>query len=390
MKIENNSFTLSGNELEHSQKYFDELMAIIELVRHSDKELSAIDFKLKISIKSVKDWDEMAIESNLYFLEKIKLLDIERTNEFPRKYKIKINEPSVTSFVRMAENKFLLESDFSEKDFLKFIIEIRERVYNNLHDTMIDYWRNTIASKYSSTERKKMLIIERDKQIKQFDSHNNLLKFYDITNLENLSKKLIKAVLYKEKIPFSPHPLIGLINSIKKLEYTLELRFNNWYRIQTLNELIGNENDELNGQKEDYSKSKALTNALDNENIEEIIKVFNTNIANIPYDHLKGDSEGFYNAILNVILQNNISTEEFIDQKHNNIGRSDIIIFRPKHIYCIELKINKTAKEALEQIFEKRYLEPYKLEGKTLIAMGINISTINKRIDDYAVEKLLE
>ena len=238
MKIENNSFTLSGNELEHSQKYFDELMAMIELIRHNDKELLAIDFKLRIPIKSVKDWDEMAIENNLYFLEKIKLLDIERTNDSPRKYKIKVNEPSVNSFIRMAENKFVLDSDFSEDEFLAFIIAIKEKIYINLYGNMIDFWKNNIINKYSSSERQKALIIERDKQIKQFDSHTNLLKFYDITNPKKLSKTLKKAVLHKEKIPFSPNPLIGLINPIKKLEYTLELRFNYWYRIQTLNELI--------------------------------------------------------------------------------------------------------------------------------------------------------
>lgn len=384
MEIENNSFTLSGDEITHSQKYFDELMAIIELIRHNDKELLAIDFKLRIPIKSVKDWDEMAIEDNLYFLEKIKLLDIERVTELPRKYKFKINEPYVDLFIKMTDNKFVLDSDFSEDDFFAFIIAIKEKVYANLYDNMIDFWKGYIINKYSYSERQKALVIERDKQIKQFDSHTNLLKFYDITNLKKLSKTLKKAVLRKEKIPFSPNPLIGLINPIKKLEYTLELRFNHWYRIQTLNELIDSQNSTLEG------KSKTLRNALDNENIEEIIKVFNTNIANIPYDHLKVDSEGFYNAILNVILQNNISIEDFVDQKHNNIGRSDTIIFRPKHIYCIELKINKTAKEALEQIFEKKYLEPYKLEEKILIALGINISTINKRIDDFAIEKLLE
>lgn len=261
MEIESNSFTLSGDEITHSQKYFDELMAIIELIRHNDKELLAIDFKLRIPIKSVKDWDEMAIEDNLYFLEKIKLLDIERITELPRKYKFKINEPYVGLFIKMTENKFVLDSDFSEDDFLAFITAIKEKVYIDLYDNMIDFWKSNIINKYSYSERQKALIIERDKQIKQFDSNTNLLKFYDITNPKKLSKTLKKAVLRKEKIPFSPNPLIGLINPIKKLEYALELRFNHWYRIQTLNELIeleGNGSTPLKEEKSTIEKFQSI------------------------------------------------------------------------------------------------------------------------------------
>ncbi len=379
-----NIFSMEMNDIVHSQFHFKEYMSIIDVIQqNSNIPISAIDFKLRIPM--ISNWNELNVGQHLYFLQSINVIKFEIIEGNPIKYRCKINVDKAKIFKEWTDNTFLLESNYTKEEFYALIKRIEQETYDESFQYFLKYWEDTILKKYSISERKQALIQQRNKEIDQYDSDKNIVRFYDLSNIAQLAENIHDAVRYKHKIPIDPnYPDTFLDRGMQSLERAIRLRFLCWYKIQTLNELIDNQNGDLEG------KSTALRNALDNENIEEIIKVFNTNIANIPYDHLKGDSEGFYNAILNVILQNNISIEEFIDQKHNNIGRSDIIIFRPKHIYCIELKINKTAKEALEQIFEKRYLEPYRLEKKMLIAIGLNISTINKRIDDYAVEKLLQ
>ncbi len=67
--------------------------------------------------------------------------------------------------------------------------------------------------------------------------------------------------------------------------------------------------------------------------------------------------------------------------------RCDAIIKTATHIYAIELKLDKSAKEALEQIFEKQYLHPYQSDPRHKIAVGINFSSGKREIEEYLVKE---
>ena len=66
-------------------------------------------------------------------------------------------------------------------------------------------------------------------------------------------------------------------------------------------------------------------------------------------------------------------------------GRIDILIQTPQFVYILELKINKTAKEALQQIEEKGYALPFANEKRKIFKIGINFSTDTKLIDDWTI-----
>ena len=68
-------------------------------------------------------------------------------------------------------------------------------------------------------------------------------------------------------------------------------------------------------------------------------------------------------------------------------GRADAIVETDCAVYCIEFKFDKTAREALEQIKEKGYLDGYRQLGRKLIAVGINFSSSSGAIDDWVVEE---
>ena len=48
-------------------------------------------------------------------------------------------------------------------------------------------------------------------------------------------------------------------------------------------------------------------------------------------------------------------------------------------IYIMELKFNKTAEEALQQINDKRYADAFALQNKPVVKVGINY-TIKEKI----------
>ena len=55
-------------------------------------------------------------------------------------------------------------------------------------------------------------------------------------------------------------------------------------------------------------------------------------------------------------------------------GRTDMVLETKDAIYVMELKFNKSAKEALEQIEAKHYAEAFKMKGKKVVKIGLNFA----------------
>lgn len=67
-------------------------------------------------------------------------------------------------------------------------------------------------------------------------------------------------------------------------------------------------------------------------------------------------------------------------------GAIDITIQTPDFIYLIELKYNKSAQAALDQINEKQYALPFALDSRRIFRIGANFSSRKRRIDDIKIE----
>lgn len=66
-------------------------------------------------------------------------------------------------------------------------------------------------------------------------------------------------------------------------------------------------------------------------------------------------------------------------------GRTDVVVFMPDAVYVMELKVNKTAQAALEQINSKGYALPYTADGRRVVKIGINFSTATRSIDEWLI-----
>jgi hypothetical protein len=53
----------------------------------------------------------------------------------------------------------------------------------------------------------------------------------------------------------------------------------------------------------------------------------------------------------------------------------------------MELKLNGTAREALDQIPARQYLQPYLSDKRKKIALGINFSSEERAVAEYKVKE---
>lgn len=74
-------------------------------------------------------------------------------------------------------------------------------------------------------------------------------------------------------------------------------------------------------------------------------------------------------------------------ERHTTNGRMDILIQTPDYIYILELKVDKTAAEALSQIERKGYAKPFEGDSRKLFKIGINFSSTQRLIDDWKIEE---
>lgn len=67
-------------------------------------------------------------------------------------------------------------------------------------------------------------------------------------------------------------------------------------------------------------------------------------------------------------------------------GRIDMVLHMPDDLYVIELKIDRPAQEALDQINQKGYLVPYSLDNRRLHKLGISFSTETRTLSEWVIE----
>lgn len=72
---------------------------------------------------------------------------------------------------------------------------------------------------------------------------------------------------------------------------------------------------------------------------------------------------------------------------HTARGRVDLVLQTDRFIYVMEFKLDGTAEEALRQINEKRYAQPFELDSRKLFKIGVNFSAETRNIEKWIVEE---
>ena len=94
-------------------------------------------------------------------------------------------------------------------------------------------------------------------------------------------------------------------------------------------------------------------------------------------------AEGFYEwsfylifSMLNVYVQTQVKCAR---------GRADMVVFMPDAIYVMELKLNGTAQDALDQIRDKGYAARYATDGRRVVKVGMGFSIEKRALTDYLI-----
>lgn len=70
-------------------------------------------------------------------------------------------------------------------------------------------------------------------------------------------------------------------------------------------------------------------------------------------------------------------------ERHTSRGRMDVTIQTRDYVYIMELKVDKTADEALQQIEDKQYAAPFVSDPRKLFKVGVRFGSESKGIDEW-------
>ena len=119
-------------------------------------------------------------------------------------------------------------------------------------------------------------------------------------------------------------------------------------------------------------------------NADGFMKQLQTLFANIPYD-MRGKEEHDYQTVIYVIF---MMLHIFIEGEHRTgEGRIDLMLSAGEWIYVIELKLNKSAEAAMQQIHDKNYALKFRNRGKKIMLIGANLDPERGQLTDWIKEE---
>ncbi len=128
-----------------------------------------------------------------------------------------------------------------------------------------------------------------------------------------------------------------------------------------------------------------LLTELRHGEVDAMMKRLQTLFAGMSYDmEIRGEKD-VRNALY--ILFKLIGLRTDVEYRTSD-GRIDILVRTNDYIYIMELKYDKTPEEALNQIKRKEYALPWSVDHRTVIAIGINYTSEQRRIDAWLSERL--
>ena len=126
---------------------------------------------------------------------------------------------------------------------------------------------------------------------------------------------------------------------------------------------------------------------LAQEKMEEVVFVLTNIISGIPYP-LHIDDEKFYHSLLQTIFS--AAGIDVQSERMTSIGRMDLILELTHILYIVEVKVNKSPEEGLNQIGTRKYYEPFLHKDKKICAAGLSFmrkktDKKNKESSDFAI-----
>ena len=122
--------------------------------------------------------------------------------------------------------------------------------------------------------------------------------------------------------------------------------------------------------------------AVSEGRMDDALRLLQTFLSTVPYcNHT--NYEGHYQQLLYVIFS--MMSYEVDVEVRTPRGRVDVVMRTATRLYLIELKLDKSADRAVEQINLKNYAERFALCGLPVVKVGINFDSEKGTIEDWKI-----
>ncbi|MCM1510184.1 MAG: ATP-binding protein [Clostridium sp.] len=134
-----------------------------------------------------------------------------------------------------------------------------------------------------------------------------------------------------------------------------------------------------------------VIDAMEEGDTDTLRNLFTTFLSSVPYTMRRKDSEPererYFHYTIYLIMRM-ISCYAVYTEKQNSKGRADCIVETAADVYIFEFKLDGTAQEALRQIEEKGYAQPYATESRTVHCIGVSFSSETGTIEEWEEKEM--
>ena len=106
-------------------------------------------------------------------------------------------------------------------------------------------------------------------------------------------------------------------------------------------------------------------------------------LADTPYELISEQERHYQNVLFIIFKLVGFYTEV---EYHTSEGRVDLVLKTKDYIYIMEFKLNGSAEEALQQIHDKHYAQPFQSDKRKIFKIGVNFNSKTRNIEKWIVE----
>ena len=164
--------------------------------------------------------------------------------------------------------------------------------------------------------------------------------------------------------------------------YTLDIP-NKEIKVGLFDNLLPNYVDGVSDERGNVAIAK-MALLIGKRNMDGALHLLQDFLGTVPYCNVT-NYEGHYQQMLYIIFT--LLTNYLVDvEVHTPRGRVDIVLLTKTDLYVVELKLNKSAQAAMQQINLKNYRQRFALCGLPITKVGINFDSTQGTIEDWVIE----
>ena len=164
--------------------------------------------------------------------------------------------------------------------------------------------------------------------------------------------------------------------------YTLDIP-NKEIKVGLFDNLLPNYVDGVSAERGNVAIAK-MALFIGKRNMDGALHLLQDFLGTVPYCNVT-NYEGHYQQMLFIIFT--LLTNYLVDvEVHTPRGRVDIVLLTKTDLYVVELKLNKSAQAAMQQINLKNYRQRFALCGLPITKVGINFDSTQGTIEDWVIE----